>query len=690
MPAALAPGDVVMVMGLESRRDYNYQAAVVLDEEATAEGRLAVRLLHRRRREAGPRTQLSVRRRHLRLLDMPGSSEGARRRRGALAESCAADRAAVLTRVVWERQLELRVAAPFLRRALQDEDGGGLCQNIASFFEPRATLALTTGFANGRVVPDWSCVKPTSGGGGGGGGGFEWRPVHDGGAQQVWGAAGVKDGIVRIDCAVVDIGLGRFVIAGGCADHPQRVRGRFFRSAFVYDAMAHAVAPLPDMPHARHGCGGACLDLRGVRDGGLYVFVFGGEYVNGVMPLSSQCHYLDLKDETWHALTAQGAVDTGGQMVAFVPVAAAGGRLVAIVNGQLWALDPLRVGGWQWRRCLPDAPASLGTSAQACVAWGNEHLVVSQGRGYDDDDGDAGDGSRPACHVHAVTFCHPPGMFGYGRGTPSGLTTPSGATTPGRRMPPGSLQTLEWVRWTDLGPVDSAAAPSGRVGGDLAVVHDRLYICGGVDEQHGRFDDTVARWDGARAALQTSAPAFNPERLSPFVRGACALAAAQTIEIDVYSTSAELSVRGVHSTEVQKQLPPGMVESPDCQQGGHCLAVVVTSLENSAAAASVQVRRLRPTQGGGWEVSAAESLLSAGLNLVLIDQGLLVIKGLADRREAVVADLGTGAAKFRGTAHDRGTAAREPQSWTVVAGLKMPAAMHAHSAITVPLLPREE
>ena len=108
-----------MVMGLESRRDYNYQAAVVLDEEATAEGRLAVRLLHRRRREAGPRTQLSVRRRHLRLLDMPGSSEGARRRRGALAETCAADRAAVLTRVVWERQLELRVAAPFLRRALR-------------------------------------------------------------------------------------------------------------------------------------------------------------------------------------------------------------------------------------------------------------------------------------------------------------------------------------------------------------------------------------------------------------------------------------------------------------------------------------------------------------------------------------------------------------------------------------------
>jgi len=45
----------------------------------------------------------------------------------------------------------------------------------------------------------------------------------------------VRDGIVRIDCAVVAIGAGRFVVAGGCANHPSRAR-KFFCSAFIYDA----------------------------------------------------------------------------------------------------------------------------------------------------------------------------------------------------------------------------------------------------------------------------------------------------------------------------------------------------------------------------------------------------------------------------------------------------------------------
>ena len=639
MPILLAPGDVVMVMGLASCPRYNYQAGVVLNTKGAAEGRVPVLLLH------GQRRRLSVRRRHLRVLGMPGSSEDARRRRAVLAESCAAERASVLTRVVWERQLELRVAAPFLKCVLHDESGEGLCQNIASFFDARSTLALTTGFANGHVVPNWICVKPASCDGG-----FQWRPIHGNGPQVVWGAADVKDGIVRIDCAVVDIGLGRFVVAGGCADHPQRVHGNFFRSAFVYDAMAHAAAPLPDMPIARHGCGGACLNV----DGSRRVFVFGGNYVHSSTNIGTeQCHVLDLEQEAWCTLGSFNpqiypiGVDVFADPVAFMPFAAVGGRLVAIVQGKLWALDPLRPGGVGWRRAWPDEPSGLGVSAQACVSWGGQHLIVSQGRGASD-----ASVGKPACHVYAVTFCHPPGVL-YAKGLP---------------------QILEYVRWSDLGPVDSAVAPSGRVGGDLAVVHDRLYICGGADERVGRCHDTVARWGGTRAALQASSPAFNPSHEFAF-----SLAGAQTVDVEVHSAEKyEPAVRGVHSTEMQRLLPLDIVcgastSAPleeaegavgDTDPCGHCLAVMVTSMQNSAVAASVQVRRLRSTQGGGWEASAPESLLSAGLSLVLIDQRLLVIMGVAGS-----------------------STCSQSANWSVVAGLKMPVAMHAHSAITVPLLP---
>ena len=55
------------------------------------------------------------------------------------------------------------------------------------------------------------------------------------------GADRVADGIVRIDCAVVSVGAGRFVVAGGCDDHPGRT-SRFFASAFEYDAIARAAA----------------------------------------------------------------------------------------------------------------------------------------------------------------------------------------------------------------------------------------------------------------------------------------------------------------------------------------------------------------------------------------------------------------------------------------------------------------
>lgn len=52
--------------------------------------------------------------------------------------------------------------------------------------------------------------------------------------------------VCRIDCATVALGRGRFLVAGGCPDHPQKCHV-FLRSAFIFDAVAHTVRPLPDM-----------------------------------------------------------------------------------------------------------------------------------------------------------------------------------------------------------------------------------------------------------------------------------------------------------------------------------------------------------------------------------------------------------------------------------------------------------
>ena len=222
---AFSESDVAIVVGLERAVSYNFRAALVLSP-AMPDGRVAVRLLH------GDRRQLSCRRHNLLRAAHPE------------------DRGRLLTLVVWERQLELRVARSFLLEKLGGEIG--LALHVASFFPARETLALTTGFAMGRIIPDWSCVtlaavgevdQRTPGGR------FRWTPVH-GKGNAVHGAHAVSDGIVRIDCAVVAIGAGRFVVAGGCADHPSRAR-KFFASAFIYDALTHAATPLPDMPCAR-------------------------------------------------------------------------------------------------------------------------------------------------------------------------------------------------------------------------------------------------------------------------------------------------------------------------------------------------------------------------------------------------------------------------------------------------------
>jgi hypothetical protein len=140
----------------------------------------------------------------------------------------------------------------------------GLFLEISSYFPPRETLATTTGFVNGQLVQDWSSIALENGR-------RVWRPIHEhaNGHARVYGGGSVCDGIERIDCAVIGIGLGRFVIAGGCADHPSSAP-HFFASAFLYDAITHVVVPLPDMPCARHGCGGAHIAGK--------VYVVGGEY----------------------------------------------------------------------------------------------------------------------------------------------------------------------------------------------------------------------------------------------------------------------------------------------------------------------------------------------------------------------------------------------------------------------------
>ena len=142
---AFSESDLAIVVGLERTPSYNFRSALVLSP-ALPDGRIAVRLLH------GDRKQLSCRRRNLLRAAHPE------------------DRARLLTLVVWERQLELRVARAFLLEKFGGEIG--LALHVAAFFPPRETLALTTGFAMGKIIPDWSCVTLAPDGR------FRWTPVH--------------------------------------------------------------------------------------------------------------------------------------------------------------------------------------------------------------------------------------------------------------------------------------------------------------------------------------------------------------------------------------------------------------------------------------------------------------------------------------------------------------------------------
>ena len=147
---ALTENNIVVIIGLESAPQYNYRAARVLSAQTSDRGRLGVELLH----GEAPKKRLSVRRCNLLRASHPE------------------DRAALMTRLVLDRQLELRVCRNFLLEHLQGEEG--LLLHIASFFPPRETMALTTGFAMGRIVPSWVCATLR------GGRALGWHPIHDG------------------------------------------------------------------------------------------------------------------------------------------------------------------------------------------------------------------------------------------------------------------------------------------------------------------------------------------------------------------------------------------------------------------------------------------------------------------------------------------------------------------------------
>lgn len=492
---ALRPSDIVIIVGLESASQYNYRAANVCEptEDASAD-RIPVLLLH-----GNPRKLLSVRRRNL------------------LRAANEEDRQALLTRIVLERQLEFRVSRPFLEEKLHNEVG--LLLHIASFFPTRETMALTTGFAMGRIVPSWcrATLDPRLTPRSGARAGLSWQPLHAddrlgweaanvaGGAGGSGGSGGVNvpDGIVRIDCAVVHVGSGRYLVAGGCADHPSRAR-KFFRSAFLYDSLVHVATALPDMPCRRHGCGGAYLDGK--------VYVVGGDYVAPAgLPGKALISVLDLKTSSWSSLDpvwdasfrrltgqsaggedADDAEDAFGRSppIAFVPVGAVDGRLVILVEGLALAFNP-RFAEHGWRLCTPEAEAlaisaslDLGTSACACCAWGR-HLVVSAGR----------NGRSDACHVAALSFLHPP----------------------------TDAESWAMASWSRLGPT----GVTGRVGCGICVLQNRLYISGGVHEgrpppdapvhvarNHG-FDETVVRWSGTLDELDAPPPDYAIELESP-------------------------------------------------------------------------------------------------------------------------------------------------------------------------------
>ena len=94
----------------------------------------------------------------------------------------------------WERQIELRVARPWLE-AMLGGDGAlqgflGLMLDIASFWPRRETLGHTSGFAAGALLPEWRCLHYEGGGAGAGGAGAGGAGAGGGGGGDSGGDGG--------------------------------------------------------------------------------------------------------------------------------------------------------------------------------------------------------------------------------------------------------------------------------------------------------------------------------------------------------------------------------------------------------------------------------------------------------------------------------------------------------------------
>eukprot|EP00931_Biecheleriopsis_adriatica_P081422 TRINITY_DN54754_c0_g1_i1.p1 TRINITY_DN54754_c0_g1~~TRINITY_DN54754_c0_g1_i1.p1 ORF type:complete len:311 (-),score=58.42 TRINITY_DN54754_c0_g1_i1:48-872(-) len=246
------------------------------------------------------------------------------------------------------------------------------------------------------------------------------------------------------------MGLGRVLFAGGCGQHPRLCEqpSDFFKSAEVYDSLTDEWSPISDMPTRRHGASACRL--------GSKVFVLGGAYVDDSTDVPDEekfCDVLDVDSEQWSSLPSadyRHLRDAGlFQRAAFFGAGAVAGRVVALLDGNTIAYNPLSADGW--RRVETPKESSVRVGHSSCSATYEGELIVASGRPH-----------RFGKSVAAFRFSKDASASDWWQGS--------------------------WRQLPDL--------QASRVGGAMAVVHGRLYITGGVDESTGVFCSDAERLDG--------------------------------------------------------------------------------------------------------------------------------------------------------------------------------------------------
>ncbi|CAK0832630.1 unnamed protein product, partial [Prorocentrum cordatum] len=256
----------------------------------------------------------------------------------------------------------------------------------------------------------------------------------------------------RLDSASADMGLGRVLFAGGCGQHPRRCTRveDFFKSAEVYDSLTNEWSPIADMPTRRHGASACLLGAR--------VYVLGGAYVDerDADEGAKFCDVLDTETMEWSSIPPSHyshvvPLSIFQRGAAFFGSSAIGGRLVVLLENVTLAYNPSTDDGW--RRVEAEGSVAVGHSSCACAYEGE--LLVASGRP-----------ERFSRSVAAFSFTKP------------------------------ACDKDWWCgRWRQLPDLNKA-----RVGGAMAVVHGRLYITGGVDEDTGVFCDCAERLEKDRWA----------------------------------------------------------------------------------------------------------------------------------------------------------------------------------------------